>query len=327
MEEGGAFGRQAIVLHLDELIAREVREHLIASGAGYRSLNEFVEVALMNQLAAEAAGAAHNTLLGSDASEIPALAPVNGPPPELADPVTADEALFVLTNRLGPVKVAARALANMGVGGWPTLRKFQQTAARSARELGLRLRQQDAAEGRGGGARRWVAFPVGADERAAVDRFIFSFTLEAGAEGASGAMAVLGLARLNGDRVMLTERGWALAAETSPLIDGSTAGPRLSSAESKILREQVRRAPREFEAVDEFVGLVTRAAGSQPRLDEQLAARHQDWTAVLALAHRSAMLGRLADLGALEVSGRGPKATIQLLPPAQELRITEEVAE
>lgn len=327
MEEGGVFGRQALVLHLDERLAREVREHLATSGGGYRSLNEFVEVALMNQLAAEAVGAiSTSTNPRGDAGVMSALAPVNGPPPDLADPVTADEALFVLTNRLGPVKVAARALANMGAGGWPTLRDFQDTAARSARELGLRIRQQDAAQGRGGGARRWVAFPVGADERAAMDRFVFSFTLSAGAEGPSGAMAVLGLAGLNGDRAILTEPGWALAAEPSPLIDGP-AGPRMSPAESKILREQVRRAPRELEAVDEFLGLVTRAAGSQSRVDELLAARHQDWTSDLALAHRSAMLGRLADLGSLEVSGRGSKATIELLPPARELRVNEEVDE
>ena len=35
-------------------------------------------------------------------------------------------------------------------------------------------------------------------------------------------------------------------------------------------------------------------------------------------AHRSALIGRLSDVGVLEVSGRGPSAKVRLLPEAEE---------
>jgi hypothetical protein len=315
--------KQALVLQIDEALAREVREFQATSGRGYASLSEFVEVALINQLGAEQASSegaptvATNArpqgvdqLLAAPKRQAPTLAP---------DPEPSTEGLFVLTNRFGPMKIGARVLANMGSGGeWPDLTEFQGVASGVARDLGLRLRESDVAAGRSGPHRRWVAFPVGSDERAARDRFTFSFTLDGSGGSVRGPMASLGLANADDTgRVALTELGWSLAVAPSPLL-GESEGLRFSPVESAIMRDAVRRSPGELAQVVEFTDLVREASGLQTDLDKLLAAQHSEWTSDLTTAHRSAMLGRLADLGILEVTGRGPKATITILEAAKE---------
>jgi hypothetical protein len=325
--------RQALIVQIDERLAREVRQLLGDSGKGYASLSEFVEVALINQLGVEVSGegaSAASHAGGPNEANRLLSAPKQRPETLAADPDPSTEGLFVLTNRFGPMKVAARVLANMGAGETrPDLDEFQVAAAAAARALGVRLREADEAEGRSGSQRRWVAFPIGADERAARDRFAFSFTLEGGNGSVAGPMATLGLANLHRGCAALTELGWRLAVAPSPLL-GEVNGLRFSPEESAIMREAVRRAPRELELVEEFLSLVREAEGRQTAIDALLARRHSEWTSDLVTAHRSAMLGRLADLNVLEVSGRGPSATITLLEAAREFSdaaATEETSE
>lgn len=330
---------------------------------GYSSISEFVEVALLNQLGAEEAaeekeeepppGAAAirsssperpepewsrirrelhgervtNTVAEPGDSPSPGalLAQPKGSTPGLLSSAhPADAALFVLTNRLSPVKVAARVLANLGTEGrWPPLKEFHGHAARAARELGFRLRAEDRERGAVGHRRRWVGYPIGKDERAALDRFVFSFTILSRDGAGQGPMALLGLANVSQDQVGLTEAGLRLAQAPSPLLDQEADGITLSETEAQMLRIQLMAAPGELNAVHQFLEVVRRAAGRQVRVDELLASRYADWTADLTVAHRSAMLGRLADVAVLEVSGRGATATITLLPAADEFRLQD----
>lgn len=331
-------GKRGYIINLEDRLARRIQQLLEAEESGYTSFNEFAEVALENQLTIEIdadsmSSAAQLPSSGQVSSSVPPSGPYvsegRGIPPLLTRPANvlstpaptpppSSETLFILTNRFGPLKVAARALANLSEGeAPPSLQDFQRQAAFTAREFGFRLRDEDSASQRIGIHRRAVAFPVGKNERAAADRFIFSFTLTVGTTGAVGPMAVLGLAVVTDDRVSLTQQGWALALEPSPLIDGIGEGT-LSGQEAALLRASVLSAPAELHAVRRFISAVKRSAGSQRRLDEVLLKENKDWTADLTIAHRSAMLGRLADLHVLEVLGRGPRAEIHLLDSADE---------
>jgi hypothetical protein len=234
-------------------------------------------------------------------------------PLELADPVAPVGQLQFLTNRFGPIKLAARVLANMSLSGaWPELADFQARAASVARQVGQRLRAEDAEQGRRGVDRRWVAYPVGEGERAAFERYVFSFTLFPGDAEASGALAQLGLANIDVGRAVLTPIGWEFAATPSPTLDGAGLGT-LSADEVGIVRSCLRRLPPEAAAITEFIKAVRTAAGVQGRVDELLGAWHADWTVDRAAAERSAMLGRLGELGVLRVTGRGPNARIELV--------------
>lgn len=318
---------QSLIVHIDSVLARRVRTFLTDSDGGYASLSEFAEVALLNQLdlehnrkapGKESGPASTGSMSTSGRGSSSLLSQPSETGATLAEPAPGGEALFVLTNRLGPVKVATRVLANLAWDGhWPQAKEFQQAAAAEARELGLRLREEDRHQGIRGGKRRSIGFPVGKDEQAALDRFIFSFTASVRDGRSVGPLAVLGLVNCLGESVALTEAGWALATEASPLLEGNGVGT-LSQGEAAILRERIRGAPEELEAVGEFFSVVRRSAGRQARVDELLAAAHSDWSADLTIAHRSAMLGRLGDVGAVSVVGRGGDAMITLEHPADE---------
>lgn len=317
-------GKQTFVIRLDEQLSRRIGKFLATGVHGYASLDEFVQVALQNQLGMEPDGVEEvrsaSILTGNRAGLTPLLRQLDGEPPSnlAMQSSSSTDTLFVLTNRLSPIKVAARVLARLGGDGeWPVLEEFQEKAAKVARQVGLELREADLASQKRGQARRWVAYPVGDDERAAYSRFVTSFTMQVNDGKVLGPMVILGLGNVKDGRAALTEAGWRLAAAPSPILDGEE-GLTLSKEEAAILRRQVLDAPGEREAVREFLLIVKRAAGSQPRIDEMLAARYADWTETLAVAHRSALIGRLCDLGVLEVSGRGPSAKLRLLAYAEE---------
>lgn len=317
-------GRQSFVIRLDEKLARRVSRFLSSEVHGYLSLDEFVHVALQNQLSIEGGDVASAPESGAREPTDDGLGSLLERPgadqrPSLAEPPdVSKDGLFVLTNRLSPVKVAARVLAGLGRHGeWPPIGEFQEKAARTARHVGIRLREADQASDRRGQARRWIAYPVGDDESAAYSRFITSFTLQVNDGRVAGPMAVLGLGNVKEGRAALTEVGWELAAAPSPILDGAE-GSTLSHEEATILRRQVLRADGEREVVRVFLQIVKRAAGSQARVDEMLAARYADWTQTLTVAHRSALIGRLCDLGVLEATGRGPNTKLRLLAGAEE---------
>ena len=243
------------------------------------------------------------------------LAPPNGPPRlELAagEPPSVLPLPF-LANRLSPLKASVRALANLAErdGEWPRLRDFQARAGHAARERGLQLQAEDRAVGRRARLKRSVAWPIGANPAAALERFAFAFTLVVDGSTPAGPLATLGLATVAEGRAVLTRAGWELASAPSPVLDGGEGT--LSSDEIRILRERLVHAPPEQRAVAEFVEAVKRAGGAQPRIDELLGAWHSDWSADQAAAQRSAMIGRLEELGMVEVTGRGTKAVIALL--------------
>lgn len=239
--------------------------------------------------------------------------PATGPPADLAEPELASALpLPFLTNRLSPLKASVRALANLAIveEGWPRLRDFQAKAGHAARERGLQLVAQDRELGRRGRQKRSVAWPIGPNPATALERFVFAFTVADDGGRATGPLATLGLVNLVDGRAALTAAGWALACAHSPALDDEEGT--IGDDESALLREQLASSPREGEAIAEFVRAVRRAAGSQSRIDELLATWNAEWSADQAAAQRSAMIGRLEELGLLEVQGRGTKATVSL---------------
>lgn len=231
--------------------------------------------------------------------------------PQRADAAAYGGALFALVNRLLPVKVAARVLANAGAFD---LGAYRATAALAARELGLRLRAEDLAEGRKGAARRWIALPVGEDEHATLERFSQHFTLSVSPSGRlSGALAQLGLAVVHDGQPLLTDLGVGFAVAPNPILDQRSVRAQqvLSDEERGILVRALAGNVEESEAIRDFERLVRATGGEQTALDAALQEAN-GWSSAQAVAHRAAMLGRLRDMGVAEAIGRGPSATIEV---------------
>jgi hypothetical protein len=306
---------QALVIRVPASLSRNIRAFVDNSDA-YGDISEFAAVAFSNQLsledsdkdAVEAPGRADEfaALL-----RLPQARLVQPPRPGRLDESTP---LFVLTNRLFPIKVACRVAANLTDGSPMALRELNHRAAEVARSLGESLRQEDEEANRKGQARRWIGLPVSADRPPALRRFASSFMLHADGSGTPrGPMAQLGLADLVGDNheAQLTETGWRLAAAASPILDESGEGT-LGPVEREIFIAALRHQPSERQAALEFITFVDEAEGVQSGVDARLQSRHPGWSSTRVTSHRAAMLGRMSDLGLVSVEGRGDAALITL---------------
>jgi hypothetical protein len=312
---------QTLVIRVPTRLSRDIRA-LITGSTAYADISEFAEVALQNQLLLEGANGVdagspdasfeeeHSNLLRMPNHTPPAPLPAD----EIRDPAP----LFVLTNRLFPIKVACRVAANLNDGGGVALRELNLKAAEAARQLGHALRHEDEGANRKGPERRWIGLPVSESRDPAMRRFATSFTLHADGSGiARGPLAQLGLATLvnDGFDAQLTETGWRLAVAESPILD-SAAGGTLSTAEREIFIEVFCRQAGEHQALREFIEAVAAADGDQANVDQRLQSTHPNWSGARVTSHRAAMLGRMADLGLASVKGRGSTACISLVEDA-----------
>jgi hypothetical protein len=317
---------QALIVRLDAALARRARQ-IVAGHSSYADLSELVAVALENQLALEGAHAegeasatprrAHAGGDGAAESLVRLLARPQETPRTVERAPAPAEALFSMTNRLFPLKVAARVLANSERG--VHVEAFQRDAAAAARALGLKLRAEDSQSARRAGSRRWIALPVGEDEAAALNRYVHHFTLLETSAGAGGPLANLGLAGIaEDDSPALTELGAQLALAENPVLDrGGSSDAVLGEEERQLMSRALRSNPHEVAALRQFHGVVGDHGGRQQDVDASLRLANAGWSQAQAVAQRAAMVGRLRDLGLAEVEGRGPAARIRLAPQTE----------
>jgi hypothetical protein len=308
------------VVGLDEHLSRRVRAFLNATPA-YKTLDELVAIALTSQLSLEeshgsasvSSGQANASTLRSFADRSVSETPFfSHEPDDLLDTVACEDTpLSVFTNRLSPLKIAVRVLAEFRLSGnWPKLALFQNRAAEEARQVGLRLRRRDDPD-----LRRWIAYPVGEDAAKATTRFIRSFTLFERGSLSVGPLATLGLAGVRNGNAVLSRSGWALALAPSPILDTSGAEA-LGTDERNLFWSGMMKSHAEAKAIDSFIGAVRLSGMTLGSLDRHLQESQPDASAQQITALRAAQIGRLSDCGILLVKGRGPEATISLNEPA-----------
>jgi hypothetical protein len=309
--------RQAVVVYLPSQLVRDIKP-LVGDGRAYADISELAELSMQNQVALETEG--HSRIPGDDndfelgagrRSSISAL-PDSTPPSSLAPPdhEALATALSPFTNRLFPVKLACRVLANSTEG--ISLRDFQQSAAQTAREVGRALRKEDEEAGLKGMARRWVALPVG-EKGSTLNRFVNHFTIAQRRGGFSdGPLARLGLATLDAEgRPRLTELGWRLACEPNPVFDAAIdeTAETLSPGDRALFEQALSSNRAEIRNLAEFRVIVNATSGQQGAIDEQLrkgrGLNHDE-----GAAYRAGTIGRLHDLAKVTVEGTGEGARV-----------------
>lgn len=308
---------QVTIIRLDEALAREMRAKVAAPHSGYRSIDEFVEVAIRNQLVLQNDPTGHETATAGDREALSSLEPLLARPTDeralaFAAPGESGATISALTNRLSPLKIALRVACNLASESeWPTIRSFHQAAAHCARLVGVRLRAEEERSGTRGAERRSTAYPCGEDERKALDRFIAHFTTAKRSGSAPGPLEILGLVALEDERLRLSADGWALGIEASPLL-GECEGSTLSDSERRVFLRRIASSPGEAHAIREVLRIIKRAAGNQQRVDELVSLAHAEWTSTLAISHRAAIVGRTRELGLVDLKGRGVEAKLLL---------------
>jgi len=307
---------QPYLIFLPPALARRALETLDQTDSPFADMSELVRVSLENLFALNgvklkpAPGAA-STELGNwtlnDLLKVP-----SGLDFETVNSQQLDERLFVLTNRLNPIPLMTRILLNMiAKDEAPDINQFVETAGKCARELGHRLRQDDEHVNRGALDKRSIGWPVGPEANKSLRRFTVSFLLSANHRGPTGPLVYLGLVGVVENRILPTALGVNLARAPSSLM-GETEGGSCSAEQQSLLCQAIRGMPEEFAAVKHFAEAVRNANGHQPAVDRRLSLHHKNWSPNLVAAHRAAMVGRLRDLGLLEVTGRGTKAVMTI---------------
>lgn len=294
------------------------RATAVLADGGYRSLSEFLLVALENQVSLELGSATQSDsdrATGSGESESRAV-PVEttsstiagqameGLPAPEESRLTADEHgwLSGFINRLLPVKVAARSLLKLQARGLVTLEELREAAAEDATILAKRLAARGADN-----APRDESILIGLPAREplfrAKRRFADHFVGRADGEGVlHGALFELGLAALEArstKRVGLTDVGRRFAELSNPVMD--EMGPlhsALSTAERDIyLAEVALGIPRERSAFHALLAALTTNAQSVSDLDSLAAkALRATHTRDTARSAKTAAIGRMRDL-------------------------------
>lgn len=325
------------------LVERVRREALWKPNSPYRDLGQFLVVAAENLLALEANGTDTAVVsLGTDAgvedderSSVDAVredAPGVVQAKQSADPMvrlpgtislptsstrSTGRSLFVLTNRFSPMALGVRVLANLtSEDGPPSITRFALEAGRCAREVGLRLKREDGAGGIRAAQRRFVGWPVGEDESKSLHRFQASFLLWDSLDNTQGPMAECCLAAVDDGKVFLTQHGVALAKARSPVL-GETEGWTLGDEQQGVLRSVILDMPEELGEVTVFLEGVEKGQGDQGKIHVTLQESHPDWSPNRVTAHRAALLGRLREIGVVDILGWGPTAVIKSLEPAR----------
>ena len=237
---------------------------------------------------------------------------------ELGSEVVPPEgaSLTPFTNRMNPLVIPLRVLANAtAMVERVAINDFIRIVPSLAREVGLRLKREDDAHARRGRLRRWTAWPVGEDEEASLARFRNSFLFKTDTHGeATGPLVDLGLVDVS-DRLLLTRRGLDIALEKTPLLGEIGDGGVLSDRQCDLFREALLSLPGERWELQLFLEALQKSGGEQVGIDELIHQAHSTWTEAQVIAHRAAMIGRLRDVGVIDVvpggSGDGTLAMVE----------------
>ena len=219
-------------------------------------------------------------------------------------------------NRVFPVKIAVRRLANMiqeqneddtPVSGnglrWIELEHFQEETAQLARNYGLSIKEYDRKKSRGRGEKIASGLPTGDDAAKSKDRFMTHFIGYSDRnDKLTGAPPNLNFVDISDEdlaRIGITEAGLSFAAIFNPLLDeGPDADESLSTDERSFYMDHVREnLPAEYEAMVETAQAIDDGANRPNSLTEHIAKMNTDWSGSQSSTMRSGLVSRMYELG------------------------------
>jgi hypothetical protein len=318
-------------------------------GGEYRTFEQFVDVALRNQLALEGTRDSREAFVVPSRDEPSRkVAPLTKPSADHergedeewkalvrriseqdvqaeATPVLVrtDGLLWGQVNRLLPTAAGIRVLGNLlihnsattlTVGDWH--RKATQVAIRWGAELG----RLDKHAGRKRGELWATAFPT--SDSASSRRYASQFLGTPGSQGPLGGADLLGLITFSGSdddpRVGLTQAGAQWASLENPIFDTAHPKSTFSVLETRFFLEHLERhLPDEYEFLQLVSELIDRGL-DRTALDVALEKAYPMWAGYVETM-RAGAIGRLHDLGLLRRVRKGQRVEYALTDLAYDL--------
>ena len=238
-----------------------------------------------------------------------------------ANALTAEaEHIFGQVNRLFPIKVACRGIANMAFANqqtWPDYSFVHDVLGENASKLGSLLEKWDHDHDR----KRDELLATGLPKRgnsASRDRFVSQLIARVTRSGSVyvGALCQYALAVLQEQRVALTAQGLEFALMPNPILDrpDPQSTTSLSQEEIKFLiRQIVDSVPTESEDMRAILEHISN--GKKTPADLNDVAKNifpTEWTDGLLATHVSGLIARLADLSLVRRRWEGRYVTYEL---------------
>ena len=217
-----------------------------------------------------------------------------------------DGPLWGQYNRIFPVKIVVRQLANM-ILQYDTdridLEVFRIEVASNARELGLELREIDNSSNRGRGEKLSSGLPIGSDANKSMNRFKTQFVGDIDQSkhlsGAAPSLQFIEITSEEDNHIGLTDYGVLFAGLYNPLLDESLRSDiALSDKEREFYLEHIsHHLPDEFAAMQTVADGIQSGADRPDALTEHVVELNGDWTDAQANTIRTGLVSRMYELG------------------------------
>jgi len=315
------------------------------SSGRYRSLQEFIIVAIWNQLYLES-HEPRSTALEGEEYDIPHSASLTAPitdamqllqlSPQLTDVKTVHLSdlprhgyLWGQYNRIFPVKVVMRVAANLArIKGSESflLSELQEKAAERARELGKVIQREDRLMGRKRGTIISAGLPIGKGQDKAKLRFKNHFVgylasrrtdaneHETKAEGAAPTLKFLDI-RNEKDSVVagITDLGLKFACFLNPVIDSQDYSNPFSSEELNFLLDHIAlQLPEEAKLIHLILSCIKKGIASPEELNARMKSFNPKWKGSEPITMRAGVVSRIGELRLLERRKDGVRVTYKL---------------
>ena len=295
-----------VVVTLSPAMAQQVLAS-VGLGTAYPTISDLVTAALGNQFSLS--GQNEVQLLSS-----PEPRPENwgddmlARPPktteQMAERLAAHAGLGPFTNRLAPMIVPIRYLANLQLSTGPVPWSALAPSAIAARQLGLKLRKEDKAQGRKGLERRWVGWPVGDDESSSLNRFRRHFIGRVDRALLESPLIALGLVGPlgSGAHFGLTKAGWDLCQQRTPMLGEAPESDNgvFSPSQQSILASALFDSHEELRLIHLLLDQLAKGQ-SLAAIDAAFRSEQPHMSEAVATSTRAAVIGRLLDAGVLKV--------------------------
>ena len=207
--------------------------------------------------------------------------------------------LSSFTNRIAPLVCGARVLAvGASETGSMPVDELMRRASEVARLLAVELRHEDRKAGRKGVDKWSVGWPAGKDPEKSLGRYRRYFLLERRGADLVGPFLDLGMCVVSDDSVRPTARCAAIARASSGVFGESDE--LLTGRQQSEFIEALVAMGGEWAEISRFLE-ATSSGPSIAQLEETIQRHYQDWSPAQVTAQRAALLGRLYQLGLVEM--------------------------
>lgn len=231
-----------------------------------------------------------------------------------------NDVLWGQYNRIFPLKITVRVLANLLVGKDSVeLGLLQSEAIRAAREIGIILKKKDEEQSRKYGNMLSAALPTGKSvikaEKRFTNHFVGYLTRAGRIEGAPGALKLLNIFEDTSGayRVGITDAGLKFASLPNPIIDEKRFDTTLGESERDFYVKHVSESlQREAEAMFTVLRGIEEGASSPNELNSRVRAFSRGWSKSMTNTIRAGIVSRLHELGLITRARDGIRVSYAL---------------